>query len=197
MTSRQLSERIGNIDERFILQALEDGAETKPARRSFVKRFVIVAAMISSMIFGGAVGALAFSEEKIVEVPASVESVEIEELGLTLILPDDWKGRYAMEKNEWGEYVVYNPQFRESFCPDSGGGMLFYIKKIDEILSPEQIENSEYNYAANRYLFATKYGTYLMYYASDVQCAPEDYEEYAEMSSQIKEITIIANNILN
>lgn len=196
MTSRQLSEKIGNIDERFVLQALEDGAETKPARRSFVKRFVIVAAMISSMIFGGAVGALAFSEEKIVEVSASVESIEIEEIDLTLMLPDDWKGRYALEKNEWGEYVVYNPKIRENFGSEFGGGMLFYIVKIDEVLSPEQIENSHHNYAGNRYLFATEDSTYLLYYASDQQCTLEDYEEYDSMCSRIKDIKIVVENIL-
>ena len=196
MTSRQLSEMIGNIDERFILQAMEDSALPKLTRRSLVKKFMVVAALIGAMIFSGAMGALAFSEEKIVEVPAPVESIEIEEIGLTLILPDDWKGRYALEKNEWGEYVVYNPLIRENFASEFGGGMLFYIVKINEVLSPEQIENSQHNYAGNRYLFATKDGTYLLYYASDQQCTPEDYEEYDAMCSQIREIIIIANNIM-
>lgn len=196
MKPGQFAERIGNIDDMLLMQAVEAAGRQRPVRRNTMKRIAALVAVLCIMICSGAIGALAFSDETFVEVPVQQEIIEIDDIGLSLILPDSWKGRYALEKNEWGEYVVYNPQFREAFCPETGGGMLFYIVKIDEILSPEQIENSEYNYAANRYLFATKYGTYLLYYASDVQCAPEDYEEYAEMSSQIMDIKIVVNNIL-
>ena len=67
------------------------------------------------------------------EVPAEQETIAIEEIGSTLILPDSWKGRYAFEQdNTFKEYHVYNPAIRAAMGGDRetllSGGMLFYLK---------------------------------------------------------------------
>ena len=54
------------------------------------------------MICSGAVGAIAFSSETIVEVPAEQETIELEAIGLTLILPDSWEGKYGVEMDADG-----------------------------------------------------------------------------------------------
>lgn len=43
----------------------------------------------------------------------------------------------------------------------------------------------------------TKDGTYLLYYASDVQCTPETMEEYRQMESEIGDIRFVVDNALN
>lgn len=198
MNSRQLAERIGNIDERLLKQSLEMPNRKRLLKRNNIKKIVALAAVICAMVCSGAVGALAFSEETVVKVPVKMETLELEEIGLTLILPDSWEGRYAVERDKSGAYNVYNPVMRENFGVEDSGGILFYILRIDEVLTADQVgPDSEYYFAANRYLFATDDSTYLLYYASDVQFTQYDYEEYDEMSSQIKDIKIVVNDILS
>ena len=48
-----------------------------------------------------------------------------------------------------------------------------------------------------QYIMTTKDGTYLLYYASDVQCAPETMEEYRQMESEIGDIRFVVDNALN
>lgn len=55
------------------------------------------------MVCSFCVGAFAFARETVVEVPIEQETLTIEELGLTLILPDSWKGRYALMQDELGK----------------------------------------------------------------------------------------------
>ena len=76
-------------------------------------RLIAVAAVIALMACSFCAGAVAFAKEVVVEVPAEQEIIEIEEIGLTLILPDSWKGKYAFEQdNDFKEYYVYNPAIR-------------------------------------------------------------------------------------
>ena len=42
------------------------------------------------------VGAVSFAKETIVEVPVDQEAIPIDEIGLTVILPDEWKGKYGV-----------------------------------------------------------------------------------------------------
>ena len=63
--------------------------------------FLAAAAVLALMAASFTVGALAFSRE----VPVEQETIELPGIGLTLILPDSWKGRYEVEKDE-----------RESWC---------------------------------------------------------------------------------
>ena len=143
MNEKQLSDRIGNIDDRLIQQAGQIPNYAQRHRKNGWRRIVSMAAVVALMVCSGAVGALAFSKETIVEIPVEQETIKIEEIGLTLILPDSWKGKYALEQNDdFMEYHVYNPAIREAVGGDSetllSGGMLFYMKLWDEQLTKEQ-----------------------------------------------------------
>lgn len=98
-------------------------------------------------------------------------------------------------------YQVYNPAIRKALIGgDEGqtGGVLFYIRCWDEQLTKEQVDaGGEWDYALCRYIMTTKDGTYLLYYASDVQCTPETMEEYRQMESEIGDIRFVVDNALN
>ena len=147
-------------------------------RKKRLRSWTAVAACIALMVCSFCVGAFAFARETVVEVPIEQETLTIEELGLTLILPDSWKGRYALMQDELGkEYLIYNPTIRKALVGNDEnliGGMLFYIRRWDEQLTKEQVDaGGEWDYALCQYIMTTKDGTYLLYYASDVQCTPE------------------------
>lgn len=130
---------------------------------------------------------------------ADKELLPIEELGLTIVLPDTWNNRYALEKTDNGEYVVYNPNIRKAFSKESGlsnvGGMLFYIMKWDEQLTETQAkEGGEWNFAKNQYIMATEEGTYFLYYASDIQFTKETEKEYRQMEKEISQIQFVVDN---
>lgn len=158
-----------------------------------------------------AVGALAFPREIIVEVPKEVpvkvevpveqEAIVMEEIGLTLILPDSWKGRYVVEYHEDGTYTLYNKcvydrdQIEHKDGSVSHGGVLFWFNKLNEAYTPQ--ETDEFVPVPYRYLFVTTDATYLLYYASDVQYDlkdPEQEEDYLSMFHQISEIQVVLDN---
>ncbi len=202
MKKEQLSEHIGNIDDRLVRQAEHIPNYARQHRRKGVIRFSALAAVFALMVCSFTVGAVAFAKETMVEVPVEQETIEIEEIGLTLILPDSWKGRYAFEQNDdLKEYHIYNPSIREAMGGDSetflSGGMLFYIKLWDEQLTKEQVDaGGEWDYARSEYLMTTQNGTYLLYYASDVQFTPETMEEYRKMESEISDIRFVVGHVI-
>ena len=149
MTERQFSDRIGNVEERLVHQAGQAPNYGVRRRMTALRRLAALAAVIALMAASFTTGALAFSRETVVEVPAERETLVLEELGLTLILPDSWKGLYELV--EWeGQYVVVCPQVREASLAQAraewaaggmewpeeldrnpfSGGMLFYIFSI-------------------------------------------------------------------
>lgn len=124
------------------------------------------------------------------------ETVELEGAGLTLVLPDSWKGNYAVEYSEAGnEWYVYAPAIRDAMESDSetlSGGVLFYIKLWDEPLTREQFAaGGEWNYAKCRYLTATEDGTYLLYYASDIQFTEDTMDAYRQMEAEIGNVDLL------
>ena len=142
-----------------------------------------------------------------VKVPVDQETVELKDIGITLILPDDWKGRYGVEQTgRSNHYCVYATDIRDAFSRqslqegglDNSGGMLFYILKWNQQLTEEEWRDpyGEWNYARNRYIMATKDGTYLLYYASDVQFTPETEEEYRQMEGEIDQIRFVVDGAL-
>ena len=203
MNEKQFSDRIGSIDDSLVRQSMHTPNYARRRRRGIWRRAVAMAAVVVFMVCSGVVGALAFGKETIVEVPIQQEIIEIREIGLTLILPDAWAGKYAFEENEaFKEYVVYNPAIREAMGGDSetpaSGGMLFYLKLWDEQLTKEQIDaGGEWAYAKCRYIVTTKDGTYLLYYASDEQFTQETMEEYRQMESEICDIRFVADRALD
>ena len=202
MKKEQLSKHIGNIDDRLVQQAEHIPNYARLHRQKVFKRFSAIAAVIALMVCSFTVGTVAFAKETVVEVPAEQETIEIEEIGLTLLLPDSWKGKYAFEQvNDFKEYHVYNPAIREAMGGNSetllSGGMLFYIKLWDEQLTKEQVDaGGEWSFARCEYIMTTKNGTYLLYYASDVQFTPETMTEYRQMASEISDIRFAVGNVL-
>lgn len=141
------------------------------------------------------------SEPAVVEVPGEQETIELKEIGLTLILPDSWKGKYALEYDaDFKEYYVYNPAIRKAMGGNSetlsSGGMLFYVKVWEEQLTKEQVEaGGEWSFAKCEYITTTQNGTYLLYYASDEQFTPETMDEYRQMESEISDIQFVVGNV--
>ncbi len=219
MTERQLSDRIGNVDEKLIQQAAEAPNYGLRRRKTALRRLASLAAVVALMAVSFTTGALAFSRETVVEVPVEQEAVVLEDIGLTLILPDSWKGLYELV--EWeGQYVVVCPEIREAVLAQSRleweaggmewpeeldrnpftGGMLFYIFGIPGAMTPEQLAESDWgemtNITETRYLLATAERTYVLYHASDVQCTPDTAELYDRLAEGIRDIRIVVDNIL-
>ena len=106
MKKEQLAERIGNIDAEFIQDAEHIQNYTKQHQKKVVRRLSVFAAVIALMVCSIGVGAVAFAKETIVEVPAEQEKIVLDKIGLTIILPDEWKGKYGVERNEDGTALI-------------------------------------------------------------------------------------------
>lgn len=201
MNTKQLSERIGNIDDRLVEQAENIPNYRQLHRRQAVRRFIAAAAAFALMACSFSAGALAFAHETVVEVPAKQEMIKLEDINLTLLLPDDWKGKYSVEK-DGQNYIIYHPQIREGFGTETAfdGGILFYIVCHEESMTPEQFIKKGYDFTGYRYLFSTSDKTYILYYPSDVQWNPENPEqeaEYQQMEAEIEHIKFVVDNILD
>ena len=162
-------------------------------RASGLRRLLAVSVMLVLMAASFTVGALAFSRE----VPAEQETIELPGIGLTLILPDSWKGRYGVEMNEDGSVCgVYVKMVHEA---DEAVGYLFRVgKAYDEPLTPAELE--ERSPVPCRYLFSTAEGTYSMDFASDVQYDPSDPEqtqEYLQLWKEKEQIRFLVDGILS
>lgn len=200
MNKKQLSEHIGNIDDRLVEQAEKIPNYRHLHRRQMIRRFITAAAAFVLMACSFSAGAFAFARETVVEVPVEQEMIKLEEINLTLILPDDWKGKYSVEANDQN-YIVYHPQIREDFGTEIAfnGGILFYIVCYEEAMTPEQFVEKGYDFVPYRYLFSTSDKTYILCYPSDVQWNPENPEqeaEYLEMETEIEDIKFVVDNIL-
>ncbi len=200
MNSKQLSERIGNIDGRLVEQAEKIPNYRRQHHHQTMRRFLTAAAAFVLMACSFRAGAVAFAREIVVEVPVEQETVSLEEINLTLILPDDWKGKYSVEKNGQN-YIIYHPQVREGFGTETAfnGGILFSIVCHRESMTPEQFVEKGYDFTGYRYLFSTSDKTYILYYPSDVQWNPENTgqeKEYLRMEKEIEDIKFVFDNIL-
>lgn len=202
MNKKQLSSRIGNIDDQLVQEAAQswnyDGRRRRRGRG--LQRFAAIAAVLVLMVCSFSAGAVAFAKEIVIEIPVEQETIEIGELGLTLILPDDWKGKYALARTDNGMYFVYNPAINEAMGGNDGtvrGGMLFYIMLWDEQLTKDQVDDGgEWNFAKCEYIMTTKDGTYLLYYAGDVEFTEETMQEYRQMESEIANIRFVVDKAL-
>lgn len=203
MNRKQFSDRIGNIDDQLVQEAEQNRnyGGYRHRRGNGLRRVASIAVVLLLMACSFSVGAIAFAKEVVVEVevPMEQETIEIDELGLTLILPDDWEGKYALECTDNGEYHVYNPAIREAMGGNSttplSGGMLFYIMRWDEQLTKAQVDaGGEWSFAAYEYLMTTRDGTCLLYYPSDVQYTQETMQEYRQMESEIANIRFVVDS---
>lgn len=165
------------------------------------------------------VGALAFGRETIVEVPVEVpievevpvgpETLVLEELGLTLILPDEWKDRYVVvegifEPNQTKTWqVCVRSVYEAQVVADEFGtiytGMLFTILQCaDYSMTAEEFANSSLG-GIGRYLFSTENATYAIWYATDIQydyTDPAAAEEYNSMAAGMGDIQVALDHLL-
>lgn len=200
MNKKQLSEHIGNIDDRLIQQAEQLPNYALQRRKKRLKQLLAAAAVFVLMVSSFSVGALAFAREIIVEVPAEQEIIELEGVNLALIFPDSWKGQYAVEKNGQN-YIIYNLQSKKAVSDRIDpwdGGVLFTIVCYDEAMTEEQFIENGLDLTAYRYILATGSKTYVLHYASDVQYDPENEEQkiaYSKMMSEIKDIQFVIDDV--
>lgn len=195
MNKEQFSEHIGNIDDRLVKQAEQIPNYAAMRRKRAFRQLLGLAAALVLMVSGFGVGAIAFARETIVEVPVEQETLELEGINLTLILPDSWKGQYSVEKR--GEnFDVYIPEIREN---EAGyEGILFTIVCYEESMTEEQFIENGLDFTAYRYILTTSNKTYILHYASDVQWDPADKEQeavYLKMMGEIKDIRFSVDNV--
>lgn len=162
-------------------------------RNGGLRYLLTVSVMLALMAASFTVGALAFSRE----VPAEQETIELPGIGLTLILPDSWRGRYGVEMNEDGSVCgVYVKMVHEA---DEAVGYLFWVgQAYDEPLTPAELE--ERSAIPCRYLFSTANATYSINYASDVEYDPEDPEEtqeYLQLWREKEQIRFLVDGVLS
>ena len=210
MNKKQLSEHIGNIDDRLVQQAEIIPNYVAQHRKKRIRQLLATVAVLVLMFSSFSVGAIAFAREIIIEVPVEQENVVLEEIGLTLILPDSWKGKYEVIEDV---FVPYNSTMWE-FCvksvydaqtpTDESGqvfyrGTLFYIfQYTNNSMSAEEFEQSDIA-GIGRYLFATENATYVILYTTDLQFDPENsvqMDEFNAMEQSEKDIRFVVDNIL-
>lgn len=195
MNKEQFSEHIGNIDDRLVKQAEQIPNYAAMRRKKGFRQLLGIAAALVLMVSGFGVGAIAFARETIVEVPVEQETLELEGINLTLILPDSWKGQYSVEKRG-KNFDVYTPEIREKAAGYEG--ILFTIVCYEESMTEEQFIENGLDFTAYRYILTTSNKTYILHYASDVQWDPADKEQeavYQKMMSEIKDIRFSVDNV--
>jgi len=206
MTSKQLADRIGGVDEELV-QRSEGTSGNHPRRGgNIVGRILALAAVLALSASTFVVGALAFSRETIVEVEPEHQTIELETLGLTVLLPDSWKDRYIAkvensmddEGKRHANILVYCKAVYESDTDWKGSGRLFSISYDEGFFWTAQ-DFDNLSPAPGQYLFSTRDGTCILYYPGDVQYPPENEalsEEYQQMEQDVHEMKIILNRIL-
>lgn len=200
MNRKQLSEHIGNIDDRLVQQAEKLPNYVMQYRKKRIKQLLATAAVLLLMFSSFSVGAMAFAREIIIEVPVEQEIIELEGGSLALIFPDSWKGQYAVEKNGQN-YIVYNLEIKKAVSNGISpwdGGVLFTIVCYDEAMTEEQFIENGLDFTGYRYILATSDKTYVLHYASDVQYDPENEEQeivYKKMMSEIKDIQFVIDHV--
>lgn len=192
MNSRQFSQRIGNIEDRLVQQSCQTPNYGRQRRGRLFRRLISLAAVIALMAGSFTMGAMASDTKK-------QETVVLEGIGLTLILPDSWKGNYGVEMDQdAASCAIYVKSIHDGDGEWAGGGYLFWVcKDYDEPMTPEEVE--AISPVPCRYLFSTMEGTYILAYASDVQYDPNDptqEQAYLTMQRQISDIRFLVDNLL-
>ena len=190
MKREQLSNRIGNIEDRLVEQAENAPNFGRQQRNRNIRRMVSMAAVLVLMVGSFTIGAIAMAKETIVYVEKEQEIIKVGDSGITLILPETWKEKYGVE--QYGnEVIVYHLATRESFDDGTYGGDLFRIFCIEERFP------MDYVFPYPGFTIAiTETHTYVFNYPSDVQFDrnnPAAMTEYMELSDDIKNIEIVMN----
>ena len=180
MKREQLSNRIGNIEDRLVEQAENAPNFGRQRRNQSVRRMVSVAAVLVLMVASFTVGAIAMAADK-------QEIIKVGESGISLILPDTWKGKYGYEL-DGNNVTVYHLATRKTF---ELGGDLFRVYCI------EGRYPMDYVYPEPGFTIAiTETHTYRVSYPSDVQVDINNQTaltEYDDLYADINNIDIIMN----
>lgn len=189
MNREQLSERIGNIDDRLVQQAEHIPNYQKQHRVRALKRIMACAAALALMVTSFMTG-MAVQAGQAAGTPVGDEIVELEDFTLSLIFPDNWKGRYGVERQGEDYYAIYSRETREAGDMD---GILCYIVRWGESLTEEEFRaGGEWDNAAScSYISATVDETYLLYPATDVQYTKETLGLYLQMTTEIPNIRFV------
>ena len=191
MKREQLSHRIGNIEDRLVEQAENAPNFGQVRRNRNIRRMVSIAAVLVLMVASFAMGAIALAKETVIYIEKEQEIITVGDSGISLILPDTWKGKYGY-KLRGNTVEVYHLASREAYeragIPEQG--TLFYVE-YDEILRP-----LDYEYMWPGFTIAvTENGTFYFRTPSDSQYLrsdPVSAAEYQEMSSDDIEIVMSA-----
>ena len=127
MNEKQFSDRIGNVNDKLIRQAEQIPNYRRGHRRRSIRQLATIAAVIALMVCSFSVGALAFSEKIYVE--KNQEIIDISDFGISLILPDEWSGKYGYDILDDGDIKVYSLAAREEETDNGTNlkGSLFWV----------------------------------------------------------------------
>jgi len=194
MKPAKFSNHIGNIDDRLISQAEDMPDYGRRRRISSIRRTVAIAAVIALMAGSFIIGAVAINKEAeviyieepvYIEVEKEQEIIKVGNSGISLILPDWWKGKYEVESGEQYTVIIHSAT-RERF---EYGGVLFAVSFWD-VIRP-----MDYQWPWPAFTIAiTENGTYIFGIPSDVQFDMSDpaiYAEFEALSDDIKNIEIV------
>ena len=142
------------------------------------------------MICSFCIGALAFSKEIYLE--KKQEILEIGAFGISLILPDEWAGKYGCDRLAGGDICVYSLAAREDGTDHAGA--LFWVERVDGQYP------MDFSYAQPGYTIAAgDRDTYRLVLASDVQYDSSDPRiagEYEALYDSIPQIRILLSDWL-
>ena len=188
MNERQLSDRIGNVDDRLVQQVAQMTDHRQARRKRRLHQFAAAAAVAALMICSFCIGALAFSKEIYLE--KKQEILEIGAFGISLILPDEWAGKYGCDRLAGGDICVYSLAAREDGTDHAGA--LFWVERVDGQYP------MDFSYAQPGYTIAAgDRDTYRLVLASDVQYDSSDPRiagEYEALYDSIPQIRILLSD---
>lgn len=202
----RLSERIGNIDDRLVLQAEHIPDYGKRHRVKIFGRLAAGAAILVLMAGSFVLGMTAEAGRRVKPNPVGIGIIDFgEELGLSVLLPDGWGGdawedwteNFGTESNQDGSYNVYSKKIREACMASDDddfiwGGVLFSIARLPGQLTQEQIQEEG---RTCEYIAATDSGTYVLIRPENVQYTPETEELYQRLESEIKDIQYVISDM--
>ena len=184
MTARELAENVGNIDQRLIEGAGQAPNYGRRRRTGRLRRTLALAAAAVLMTASFAAGALSGDRRP--------ETIPIPETGLTVVLPESWRGKCGYDIQN-GALGVYLRAARTGEGLDDAG-YLFTVECRQGSCDPAA------DFAARQYVIAsTPKETYFLILPSDVQYDPNDAavaQEYLNMSQQIGEVQVLLSDWL-
>lgn len=202
MRKEQLSERIGNIDDRLVQQAEHIPNYGKRHRMKAVRRLAACAAALVLMAGSFALGVAVEAGRTVRPNPVGIGIIDLqEELGLSVFLPDswggddweDWKDGFGTEPNQDGSYSIYSKEIRQACMASDGddfirGGVLFSVARLPGQLTEAQVQAEG---KACEYIASTRSGTYVLIFPEEIQYTPETEEMYLRLESEIKDIQYV------